>query len=84
MRIVWDDHKRLTNLKKHHLDFSDLTEDWFEYAISVPARDGREKAVGWFGDIAIAVIVEPLGTEALAIISMRRARIDERELLDAG
>ena len=82
MRIVWDDHKRLMNRKKHRFEFSDLTEDWFDDAVIVPARNGRKKAVGWFGKIVIAVIIEPLGTEALAVISMRFARRDERELLD--
>jgi uncharacterized DUF497 family protein len=82
MRILWDDHKRLANRTKHGLEFADLSEEWFETAVTLAARDGREKAVGWLGGLAIAVIIEPLGTEAVAVVSMRRARRDERELLD--
>jgi len=81
MRIVWDEHKRRINRHKHDCDFADLGEDRFEQTIIVPARDGRCKAIGRLSGRMIAVIFEPLGTEALAVVSMRAARRDERELL---
>jgi uncharacterized DUF497 family protein len=78
MRIVYDDVKRLTNLKKHGLDFAELESAFFDNAYIETARNGREKAIGRFQDqLIIAVIVKRLGLEALSVISMRPANIRE-------
>jgi uncharacterized DUF497 family protein len=81
MRIVWDERKRQINLRNRALDFADLGEEFFVDAIVVPARLDRFKAIGMFGDQPHAVIFKPLGSEALSIISMRRASTRERRLL---
>jgi uncharacterized DUF497 family protein len=78
MRIVWDEPKRLANLKKHGRDFAVLTEEWFAQARIEPARDTRLRAIGPLDDGTIVVICATLGTEGLSVISMRPARPQER------
>lgn len=79
MRIVWDEPKRLTNLAKHGLDFADLSLDFFQGAYVEPAQGGRFKAVGEIdGRLVVAVVFKLLGSEALSVISLRRANRKER------
>lgn len=78
MHIVWDEPKRLANLDKHQLDFRDLTLEFFESATIFPAHDRRLAAVGRLADRTLTVIYFELGTEALAVISMRYAGPKER------
>lgn len=82
MRIVWDEPKRRTNLVKHGLDFADLSIEFFLSARIEPARRGRMVAIGRLGDRTVVVSVfRPLGTEALSVISLRRAGRKERSKL---
>lgn len=85
--IVWDEPKRLANLVKHDLDFADFEAGFnFATALEVPAKSSqtgrpRSKLIGSFnGRIVVAAIVSPLGTEALALISLRPASALERML----
>lgn len=79
MKIVWDEPKRITNLESRGLDFADLTVEFFETATVVPAKLDRFMAIGEFnGEIILAVVFRPLGSEALSVISMRRASRKER------
>ena len=79
MKLVWDEPKRQRNIAKHGLDFAVLTSEFFENARIEDAKSGRFLAVGEFeGVTIIAVVFRPLGSEALSIISMRRANKDER------
>lgn len=81
MKIVWDEQKRQKNIAKHDLDFADLPLEFFVHAYTGPAKDGRFKAVGEFnGRIIVAVVFRPLGSEALSLISMRRANRKERSI----
>lgn len=81
MRIVWDERKREANRRKHGLDFSSLTFEFFENAIVRPARDQRMIALGWLdGTLVVAVVFRPLGSEAILIVSMRPASARERWL----
>lgn len=82
MRIVWDERKRIANIEKHHLDFSDLSEEFFLSAVTVPAKLGRRKAIGRLQNGVIAAIFMILGSEGLSVISMRPARQDERMLIE--
>ncbi|WP_210049742.1 BrnT family toxin [Neorhizobium petrolearium] len=82
MEIVWDEPKRLVNLEKHGLDFADLRFEFFLTGVTMPARDGRSKAVGRLRDGTIVVIYVTLGSEAISVISMRPARRDERSSLE--
>ncbi|MFB9950337.1 BrnT family toxin [Rhizobium puerariae] len=82
MKIVWDEPKRQINLEKHGLDFADLDFEFFLSAVTIPARDGRSKAVGRLRDGTIVVIYLTLGLEAISVISMRPARRDERSSVE--
>lgn len=82
MRITYDEPKRRTNIAKHGLDFAVLTVEFFEGALIYPARDGRALAIGDLeGQIVVAVVFRPMGSEALSVISMRPASRKERTLL---
>lgn len=79
MRIVWDERKRETNVAKHGMDFASLTVEFFETARIEDAKLGRYLAVGELEGVAIiAVVFRLLGSEALSVISMRRASKTER------
>jgi len=83
MKIVWDERKRQGNIAKHGLDFADLSLDFFLTARVWPAVRGRFLAVGELdGRPIVAVVFRPLGTEALAMISMRHASRKERSRTD--
>ncbi len=81
MRIVWDEPKRLANLDKHGLEFADLSVEFFAAALVRPVRSGRFQAIGRVGGRTVTVIFKPLGSEAISVISMRRANKKERSLL---
>ena len=79
MQIVWDEFKRETNIAKHGMDFAALTVEFFETAEIEEAKQDRFLAVGELeGVTIIAVVFRPLGSEALSVISMRRASKAER------
>lgn len=79
MKLVWDEPKRQANLAKHGMDFAALTFEFFEGAAIWPTRHDRFLAIGDLeGVTVVAVVFRPLGTEALSVISMRRASKTER------
>lgn len=81
MKIVWDEPKRRTNLTKHGLDFADLSFEFFLSARVAAAKEGRFVALSELnGQMVIAVVFKPVGSEALSIISMRPASRKERNL----
>ena len=89
MLVVWDEPKRLANLAKHGLDFAEFEEgfDLGRCAIQETraSRTGRVrfKLIGRFkGRIVTAAVVSPLGSEALAIVSFRRANPSEIRLYE--
>lgn len=82
MKIVWDEPKRQQNLAKHGLDFAALTVEFFEGAQIEVAKQDRFLALGELdGIMVIAVVFRPLGSEAVSVISMRRASLKERSRL---
>jgi uncharacterized DUF497 family protein len=82
MLITYDEPKRQTNLAEHGLDFASLTVEFFEAAMILPGKEGRWLAIGELdGQLVVAAVFRPLGTEALSIISMRHASRKERSLL---
>lgn len=82
MIITFDAPKREKNLAKHGLDFAALTVDFFASSVIVPAKAGRAMAIGEFnGQIIVAVVFKPLGSEAISVISMRPASAKERSIL---
>ncbi len=81
MKIVWDEPKRLANIAKHRLDFCDLDPEFFASAIVRSGHSGRLLAFGWHrNELIVAVVFRPLGQEALSVISMRPANVNERSL----
>jgi uncharacterized DUF497 family protein len=78
MEIVWDPPKQRWTLESRGLDFSDLTIEFFENAVVAGARDGRFKAISESRGRIVTVIFRPLGSEAVSVISMRRANRKER------
>jgi uncharacterized DUF497 family protein len=63
------------------LDFADLSLEFFQDAQIAPTRNDRFMAVGELnGEIIIAVVFRPLGSQALSVISMRPASRKERKL----
>ena len=88
MRILWDEPKRQRNSDKHGPDFSAIEDfEWAESIVSLarPGKHGgrRFKAVGRLGDDLVAVVFAALGTEAISVISLRRASRAERKLYEA-
>ena len=88
MIVVWDEPKRRANLEKHGLDFARVRE-WLDGAVVIPARTSRSGRMrlklalrtnrGW-----LVAIVSPLGSEALAVVSLRVASGPERRVLHDG
>lgn len=84
MKVVWDEAKRRTNLRKHGLDFAD-SEDVFA-GLTCTIEDGRfvygEQRFVTLGMLRDTVVVEA-HTETpreLRIISMRKATRNEQTL----
>jgi hypothetical protein len=87
MRIIIDEPKRLSNLRKHGLDMADFAQGFdFDSARTFPAypsRTGRTRfgLMGWFnGAVVVAAIMSPLGSEALSLVSLRLASQQERDI----
>ena len=79
MIFAWDEPRRQSNLAKHGFDFAGLNEEFFLAARIVDAKQHRLMAIGEFnGELIIAVVFAPLGTEAISVVSMRRASGRER------
>ena len=82
MRVVWDEPKRLANIASHGMDFADLDDAFFEGSVVVPAKLGRQIAIGRHRRRMILVVFVALGTEGLSVVSMRPASRRERRLID--
>lgn len=84
MRIVWDQPKRLANLVKHEIEFAEMEADFdWDAALFLPARRPRFRVLGALRGRIVSAIVQPLGSEALAIISVRAASAAEKEIYHA-
>jgi uncharacterized DUF497 family protein len=82
MEIVWDEPKRLANIARHGLDFADLDDAFFEGSVIVPAKLGRQIAIGRHRSGMVLVVFVALGTEGLSVVSMRPASRKERRLIN--
>ncbi len=78
MKVLWDEPKRAANVAKHGLDFAALTIEFFEASTIYPAKQGRFVAIGALSGIVVTVVFQPLGAEAVSVISMRPASRKER------
>jgi len=82
MEIVWDEPKRLANIARHGLDFADQDDAFFEGSVIVPAKLGRQIAIGRHRSGIGLVVFVALGTEGLGVVSMRPASRKERRLIN--
>jgi len=82
MRFEWDERKRVTNLEKHGLDFYDVIGVFETPHVVVPSTHagGEERflALGVF-EGRFVTVVYTTRSEAIRIISFRRARHEERK-----
>lgn len=89
MKIVFDEPKRQATLAKHGFDFADF-ERCFDRETALvlptrPSRTGRARYlfIGcWNGEVVVLAVVSPLGSEALSLVSLRRADEQERDAYD--
>lgn len=84
MRFVWDEPKRLANLKKHGLDFADAEKVFAGPMVLI--EDSREEydeqrmiGIGLL-DCLVVLIVHVETNETIRMISMRKADSDETDL----
>ncbi len=81
----WDEAKRFATLRKHKIDFADAVEVFETVHLRLPGRSDieiREIAVGYLNETHMAVVFTMRG-ETIRIITVRKARHDEREAYDA-
>ena len=84
MRIIVPEPKRTANLAKHRIDLADFETafSWDRYLVVAarPGRTGRarERFIGTMHARTVVAIVSPLGSEGLAVISIRPASPRER------
>ena len=82
MSYEWDEHKRLLNLRKHGFDFADAVFVFESPHVVVPSiQDGDERRFLATGIMEgrMVTVVYTLRGQAVRIISMRRARHEERQ-----
>ena len=91
MEITWGKPKRIANLAKHGLDFADFEAAFDLDAALVlptrPSRTGRNRFVligPWKGELVVVAVMSPLGSEALDLVSLRRADRKERDLYEGS
>jgi uncharacterized DUF497 family protein len=84
MKVVWDEPKRVANLRKHGMDLADAEAfDWNAARID-PVEHGRFQAIGWSNGRIISIVFAKRGTEGFSVISMRPASAKERRSYDEG
>jgi uncharacterized protein len=84
MQFEWDEAKNLENIRKHEIDFADVSE-MFDSAMFIELDDrfdyGEDRwfGIGFLGNgVAIVVWTERQG-DVIRIISARRANRYERQ-----
>jgi hypothetical protein len=81
MEFEWDEAKRLANIAKHGLDFLDAPQAFEDRHLLAPARmsgtESRWLLLGRIEGRVVAIIFARRGA-TIRLISMRRARDDER------
>jgi uncharacterized DUF497 family protein len=82
MRFEWDERKRRANLEKHGLDFFEVIEVFeFPHVVVPSTHQGGEERFLAIGVLAgrYVTVVYTTRSEAIRIISFRRARHAERQ-----
>ena len=83
-----DEPKRLTNLATHGLDLADAEFFDWETAKVLRGHSGagghpRFRGIGRLRNDIVTLVFSSLGTEAVSVISLRRASRVERKLYEA-
>ncbi len=83
--MEWDESKRVSNLKKHGLDFADAGEVLdSRYRLDIPMIRGgelRTQSISYVaGVLAVLTVVHMDRGESVRIISYRKASREEREV----
>jgi uncharacterized protein len=82
MVFEFDENKRLKNIERHGIDFMDADILFGNPYLEAPARtvDGERRwlAIGTIDDVYVTAVLTRRGP-VIRIISMRRARNDERK-----
>lgn len=82
MEFEWDEAKRLANIDKHGLDFLDAPFVFEEAHLIAPARPTGEEQrwllIGRLDGRYVSIVFTRRGS-AIRVISMRRARDEERK-----
>jgi uncharacterized DUF497 family protein len=82
MEFEFDENKRLANIEGHGIDFIDADILFGNPHLEAPAKtvDGEQRwlAVGMIDDVYVTAVFTRRGS-VIRIISMRRARNDERK-----
>jgi uncharacterized DUF497 family protein len=87
-KLVWDEVKRQSNLRKHGLDFADAAEVLDSlYRLDIAAERGGEmrmQSISYaLGFLAVLTVVHTERDGATRVISFRHASNEEREVYDA-
>ena len=82
----WDENKRQSNIAKHGIDFTEVTKVFDGFYVKTNAKTpdyGEERylAIGMLDEREITIVYTTRG-EKTRIISVRRARVEERELFN--
>ncbi|AWV19960.1 putative cytosolic protein (plasmid) [Roseomonas mucosa] len=79
----WDEHKRLANIEKHGIDFYEIVDLFDAPVLRARAKDGvggeeRWIVTGIIRDGLHVSAIYTLRSEVVRVISIRKARRDER------
>ncbi len=82
MNFEWDERKRRANIEKHGLDFYDVGAVFDSPHVDVPSayggKENRYLAIGLL-EGRIVTVVYTNRSEAVRVISFRRARDEEKQ-----
>ena len=86
MRFVWDEEKAGTNLRKHGVSFEEATTVFADPLALIAEDPGRPEHAWIIGESALqrVLLVVFLETDAVRIISARRATRHERRTYEEG
>lgn len=82
MRFEWDDAKNAANIRKHGIDFADVTDIFDHPMLAMPddrADYGEERwiAIGWIHALIGVVVYAERQGDVIRIISARKANKHE-------
>ena len=83
MEYIWDDEKNIINIKKHGIDFADVTE-MFDYPMLTGLdmrkdyNEDRWIGIGILRNIVAVIVFTEVNENTIRIISARKATKNER------